>query len=287
MKARAVLFIDSGIGGLPYVQAFRGAAPEASIIYLADRGHFPYGEKTNDQLVDILVKLVGIAKRRWSLSFVVIACNTASVAALEALRAAYPDLPFVGTVPAVKPAVLASARRRIGVLATERTVRDPYVRLLVDRYASDIDVLALGAPELVVFVEQRLCAASDDEREAFVRPYVDRFRDAGADALVLGCTHFLHLASEFHRLASPDILVYDSIVGVAQRAASLWTELENNNSISSKEIASTELYVTGPPPYEAAWERFSAEFRLTFKGSAFIGDKSSGERGIDSLAEVL
>jgi glutamate racemase len=130
MNSRPVLFLDSGIGGIPYCRRFQENNPQEALCYLADRLHFPYGTRNQKDLVLILTTLVEKLVKTVDPKIIVLACNTATVSALAELRQCFPGLPFVGTVPAVKPAMLASKTGTIGVLGTERTIEDPYIRRL-------------------------------------------------------------------------------------------------------------------------------------------------------------
>lgn len=257
----SLVFIDSGVGGLPYFGAFRALAPAVPAAYVADRENFPYGPKSKAELVRLLVELAGSLVARLDPEIVVLACNTASVSALDELRRAFPALSFVGTVPAVKPAALYSRKRRIGVLATERTVRDPYVALLAERFAPDCELVAVAAPELVEFVELEYPTASAETRRRVAKRYIDQFREQGADALVLGCTHFLFLAEEFELEGGTDIAVFDSRRGVAQRALSL---LGGAPRVVADGGGS--LFVTGSGG-GADWPRFASLFGLSFGGT--------------------
>ncbi|MDR0389374.1 MAG: glutamate racemase [Spirochaetaceae bacterium] len=216
-----VLFLDSGIGGLPYLRHFRERNPDEDLVYAADRRNFPYGSKDKDTLTELLSSLLLQLIRISHPKLAVLACNTASVSALESLRKAFPSLPFVGTVPAVKPAVLNSRTGLAGVLGTERTIADEYIQALAKKINPACRVMGAAAPELVEFVEHVMDGASKAERLDVIRPYVEKFRVAGADSIVLGCTHFLFLLDEFRELAGKDMTVYDSISGVASRAESL------------------------------------------------------------------
>ncbi len=273
--ARPVVFIDSGVGGLPYCRAFRSFKPTVPVVYVADREHFPYGPKSRRELVDLLVDLVSRLVSRVDPELVVIACNTASDSALEDLRAAFPSLPFVGTVPAVKPAALASVKRRIGVLATERTVRDPYAAHLAARFAPDCELVGIAAPELVEFVEHRYAASDHRERFATADSYIRRFKELDVDAIVLGCTHFLFLADEFVEAGGKEITIFDSREGVARRAASLLSAsttcaVPREGATSSAAVAEGRLVITGDAPIEESWRGFSKLFGLSISG--LLGD---------------
>jgi glutamate racemase len=130
----------------------------------------------------------------------------------------------VGTVPAVKPAVTESQKGRVGVLGTARTIEDPYIAELAAKYGPRCELHGIAAPELVEFIEYRYAAADDGEKQKMVLSYLDRFRAAGVDAVVLGCTHFLFLLDEFRREAAPDIKIYDSVEGVSRRIESILNE---------------------------------------------------------------
>ncbi|MDR3193601.1 MAG: glutamate racemase [Treponema sp.] len=221
MDRRPVLFLDSGIGGIPYCRHFCLRNPDENIVYLADRARFPYGKRSREELAAILHALAEELVSLMNPKIVVLACNTATVSAISSLREAFPGLPFVGTVPAIKPALSGSRRGRVGVLGTGRTLADPYIADLAAKYGPGCEITGIAAPELVEFVEYRYTAAGEEEKTQRVLPYLERFRAAGADALVLGCTHFLHLLGEFRREAAPAITVYDSVEGISRRIESL------------------------------------------------------------------
>jgi glutamate racemase len=260
MENRPIIFLDSGVGGLPYLGSFRDLNDHESLLYLADRLNFPYGPKPKELLVALLVDLVVRLRSAFDPKLLVVACNTASVSALDELRKAFPDLPFVGTVPAVKPAVLSSKTRCIGVLATERTIADPYTENLAHQYGRDCRVLGIGAPELVEFVEHRYLSAEEAERSAVVQPYVDRFRRGGADAIVLGCTHFLFLTDHFSQAAAPDLRVYDSLDGVAHRIHAL---LCDRSLLSDGPPVPPRFFVTGREEIPASLGAFARRFGMT------------------------
>jgi len=214
---RPIAIFDSGIGGLPYLEPARASMPEESFVYLADRADFPYGTKTREEVRGIALRLVSKLVDAYDPKAIVIACNTASQAALDAARKAHPGLPIVGTVPAVKPAAERTRSGIIGVMATEGAARDPYLDALVARYAKGLRVFREGAQALVSFVERRAAVAGPEERREAVRPFVRSLVDRGADEIVLACTHFLHLRDEIAEVAGPGVEVVDSRIGVTRR----------------------------------------------------------------------
>ena len=256
MTKQPVLFIDSGIGGIPYCDHFHRRNPGESIVYIADRRHFPYGKRERNELLAILSALTEQAVKKFNPKIAVLACNTAGISALSGLRERFPGLPFVGTVPAVKPAILATKTGKIGVLGTELTVRESYIKELADENGGG-NVFGIAAPELVEFVEERAASASTDEKIQTVRGYVNRFRAAGVDVLVLGCTHFVFLIDEFKQEASPDITVFDSIKGVTQRVESLLAETGNGGEDTAvndePRRTNNRLFLTGSAPPEPSW----------------------------------
>ncbi|MCL2042660.1 MAG: glutamate racemase [Treponema sp.] len=254
MTNRPVLFLDSGIGGIPYCRNYLNRNPNESIVYLADRLHFPYGIREKNELIDILSTLVDLLIKTINPKIIVLACNTATLAALAVLREHFPKIAFVGTVPAIKPAALASKNGKIGVLGTELTIKQPFVKELAAQYGSN-DITGIAAPELVTFIEKSFYSASDDEKKAFVQNYLNKFRAAGIDTLVLGCTHFLFLLDVFQREASPDITVFDSIRGITRRIESLLTDTvipQGNNSYPKN-----RLLLTGSSEPESTWESWA------------------------------
>ncbi len=261
MDRGPVAFIDSGIGGLPYLAAVRRLLPGARLVYAADRKRFPYGDKPPAAIVEAVMSLVGRLVDRERPRLVVVACNTASVVALDALRRGFP-LPFVGTVPAIKPAAAWSASRTIGVLATRQTIEGDYLRGLVEKFARGCEVVGLPANDLVAFVEHDLHRASAAERAARVSREAARFREAGVDTVVLGCTHFLHLERELRDAFGPGVTIVDSREGVARQVARLAGEPGPRDD--SRPDA---FYCTGAEPFEERHRFFAREFGLEPAGS--------------------
>jgi glutamate racemase len=263
MDTRPLLFLDSGIGGIPYCRHFRLRNPGERLIYLADRAHFPYGQRRREELARVVPALMERLLEKADPKIAVIACNTATVSALEILRKQFPRIPLVGTVPAVKPAVLDSRSGVVGVLGTERTIGDPYTAELALKYRKDCRIRGIAAPELVDFIERRYGSAGEDETRELVLGYVNRFRAAGVDAIVLGCTHFLFLQDEFRREAAPDIRVYDSLEGISGRIEAL-LDREGRALRSGEERAADPGFflITGEAEPEASWGEWAGRLGL-------------------------
>ena len=229
-------FLDSGTGGIPYMLALKEKRPEARCVYLGDTEHFPYGQKTRDEVVECASKAIDLIVRKWNPRSLVIASNTISVTALDGLRAKFPRLPIIGTVPAIRLAAKLSKNRKIGLLATNATVSNPYNERLVKDFASDCQVFNRGDPELIDFIERNLFSATKEERLAAVKPAIDFFREKGCDTIILGCTHFTHLASDMKEAAGEEVIVVDSREGVVNQAIKVESATPIENHIQEMEL---------------------------------------------------
>ncbi|WP_455381442.1 glutamate racemase [Salinispira pacifica] len=240
MTDRPVAVYDSGVGGLPYYAHAREKLPAEDFVYLADTANFPFGEKSVAELRRIVVESVGRLIAATDPKVVVVACNTASVVALEALRNSYP-LPFVGVVPAIKPAAAASKTRSIALLATARTVGDHYTDKLIGDFAAGCSIARVADGTLVRFVENRILTASVDERRAAAAAAVAPLLHARVDTVVLGCTHFVYLADEIAGALGDGVSVLDSRDGVVRQLARITGRRESPAGTRSMD----RFYVTG------------------------------------------
>jgi len=218
--ARPLLLFDSGVGGLSVAGAIARALPQAPMVYVADSAGYPYGTRRPAEIEARVPALLGRLAERFDPELIVIACNTASTIALDAVRSAL-DLPIVGTVPAIKPAAALSRSRAIGVLGTEATVRQPYVDGLAAEFAADCTVVRHGSAELVDLAEAKL-------RGEAVDPSVCRRALEGLlgqpgggriDTVVLACTHFPLVEEELAAAAPRPLAFVDGKEGIARRVA--------------------------------------------------------------------
>ncbi|WP_428768708.1 glutamate racemase [Treponema sp. HNW] len=212
------VFFDSGTGGLPYMLHLKEKSPNTLCIYVADTRNFPYGLKSGSQITSCAEAAVRLILRYFKPRAVVIGCNTISVTALEQLRASFPSLHFVGTVPAIKQAASVTKNGRIGLLATRRTVDEPYTAELANRFAPDCTLITRADPTLIRFIEHDFFTASEAAKKAAVLPAVDFFAEQGVDTIILGCTHFLHMADTIAEAAGAGVCVVDSKEGVVNQA---------------------------------------------------------------------
>ena len=216
-----ILVFDSGLGGLTVYREIAAARPSADFVYVADDAAFPYGAMAEPALTQRVVELMGDLIGRYRPDLVVIACNTASTIVLPHLRQRFP-LPFVGTVPAVKPACASSVTKRISVLGTEATVKREYTRALIRDYAQDCAVTLVGSTRLAGYAEAELDGApvSDAEIHAEIAPC---FRDDGkrTDTVVLACTHYPLLLDRLRPLAPWPVNFIDPAPAIARRVVDL------------------------------------------------------------------
>ena len=224
--AGPLLIFDSGIGGLSVLDPIRKLLPQAPIVYAADSAGFPYGTKSAAEIAARVPALLGRLAERYAPSLIVIACNTASTIALDAVRAAL-DLPIVGTVPAIKPAAALSRTRAIGVLGTEATIVQPYVDRLAAEFAADCTIVRHGSAELVELAEARLRGEPGDPR-AYARILDGLLSRPGGeriDTIVLACTHFPLLRDELAAAAPRPLALVDGNDGIARRTQWLARDL--------------------------------------------------------------
>jgi glutamate racemase len=210
---------DSGIGGLGVLRYILQDLPNADIIYIADQGNAPYGPRPLSELADIAAD---ISRRliAQGASTIVIACNTASSAALHSLRQTFPGTRFVGMEPALKPASVGTKSGVIGVLATEATFQSELFESAVHRFAGNSEVTTAACPDWVELVESGV--VEGPEAEAAVRARVTPLLEEGADTLVLACTHFPVLAPLITAVVGPDVAVVDPAPAVARQVARVY-----------------------------------------------------------------
>lgn len=253
--ARVVVF-DSGLGGVSIFQAIRAALPPETVYtYCADGAFFPYGPRPESDIcerVRAVIAAVLAAEQAALPDAVVIACNTASTAALDAVRQDHPEVPFVGVVPAIKPAAALSQSRVIGLLATPGTVRRAYSDRLISQFAADCVVLRHGAARLADVAEQ-VIARGGLEHAADLYPAVAAevaplFVDRRMDAVVLGCTHYPLVRPWLEQAAPWPVAWLDSGAAVARQAQRVLSA----DSLIRPESTPSHSWSTAPSPGFAA-----------------------------------
>src|SRR3981189_652868 len=220
-----ILVFDSGLGGLTVLREVVRARSDAHYVYVADDAFFPYGHHSEEQIIARVVPLIGELIARHAPELVVIACNTASTLVMSHLRSAY-KIPFVGTVPAIKPACASSKTKRVSVLGTKGTVQREYTRTLIRDFAQGCEVTLVGSPELASLAESALSGneVSDEAIAAEIAPcFVGNATDetARTDTVVLACTHYPLLQDRLTRLAPWPVTWIDPAPAIARRVSDL------------------------------------------------------------------
>lgn len=205
--------LDSGIGGLSVLIHLQRQLPAEHVLYFADQSHIPYGPRSAEVIQAYTAGITRFLLRQGA-KLIVVACNTATAAALDALRSTFPDVPFVGMEPAVKPAALTTRSGKVGVLATPSTFNSNRYAGLMARYASGIQVYEDPCSGLVQLIEAG--ALDAPETRALLERVVSPMLDAGVDTLVLGCTHYPFIRPLLERIIGEDIAVIDPAPAVAR-----------------------------------------------------------------------
>ena len=242
-----ILVFDSGLGGLTVLREIVGARPDAHYVYVADDAFFPYGHHSEEQIIARVVPLVGDLIADHSPDLVVIACNTASTLVMSHLRHAY-KVPFVGTVPAIKPACASSKTKRVSVLGTKGTVKREYTRKLIHDFAQGCEVTLVGSAELAALAESALSGieVSDQDISAELAPcFVGGCAsDAGrTDTIVLACTHYPLLLDRLVRLAPWPVDWIDPAPAIARRVV----ELLGTPGLESDHAGAEMIFTSGRP----------------------------------------
>ena len=232
---------DSGSGGLSVYREIVKLLPQERYLYFADNAHCPYGEKTAEYIRDRARAITEILLGRGA-DIIVVACNTATAAAIATLREEYPDTPFIGMEPAVKPAALGTETGVIGVLATAGTLKGSKYLKTKGRFEEDVRIVEHVGEGFVELVENGIL----DGPEAYetVRKSLRPLLDAGADRIVLGCTHYPFLKPVIESIAGPGVQVIDPAPAVARQTVRI---LEANAIPTGDGPFSIDLYFSGEP----------------------------------------
>jgi glutamate racemase len=217
-----ILVFDSGLGGLTVFREVVKARPDADYVYVADDAFFPYGKHSEEALVGRVVPLMAELIAAHTPDIVVIACNTASTIVLPHLRARF-TVPFVGTVPAIKPACSASRSKRVSVLGTEATVKREYTRTLIRDFGQGCAITLVGSAHLAAIAEAALHGTTPDDAD-IVRELAPCFVDGDGrrtDTVVLACTHYPLVLDSFDRLAPWPVAWIDPAPAIARRVTDL------------------------------------------------------------------
>jgi glutamate racemase len=240
VDTRPIGVFDSGIGGLSVLREIRRQLPSEDVLYLADQGHVPYGPRSVEEIRRFVAGITRFFLER-DVKVIVIACNTASAASLRYVREVFPEITFVGMEPAVKPAAENTQSGVIGVIATQVTSQGELFASVVDRYASNVEVVTQVCPDFVTLVE-----AGDLESERVrqtAEGYLEPLRKAEVDQLVLACTHFSFLIPVLQDAIGSQVAIVDPGPAVARQTGRVIEELANASGHSGEVF----YFTTGDP----------------------------------------
>lgn len=215
---RPIAMLDSGVGGLSILREVRRLLPREDVLYFADQGHVPYGPRPVEEIRQFTHQITEFFLARQA-KVIVIACNAASAASLYYLRNAFPDVPFVGMEPAVKPAAENTTTGVIGVITTKATFQGELFASVINRFADDKQVVTQVCPDFVTLVEAG--ELDTPHLKAIAREYLAPLIEAGIDQLVLGCTHFPFLTPVLQETAGESVTIVDPSPAVARQTARL------------------------------------------------------------------
>ena len=214
-----ILIFDSGVGGLSVLSEISKRLPAAELVFACDNAAFPYGTLSEQRLMERVVDVVARLLPEIKPDIVVVACNTASTLTLDELRKRF-DIPFVGVVPAIKPAAACSESKVIGLLATPGTIERSYTDALISDFAPDCNIVRVGSSELVYIAEQKLRGITPDPEHlaALLAPFSEH---SSLDAVVLACTHFPLLIDDLKPILPEQVQWIDSGEAIARRVETL------------------------------------------------------------------
>lgn len=240
INGQAIGIFDSGIGGLLIARQIHQRLPNEHLLYVADSIHAPYGEKSEAYITERAFSISEFLIQR-NVKAIVVACNTATVSSIKALRAKY-SIPIIGVEPGVKPAVFNTKSGIVGVLATAQTLKSVSFNDLAKSFSSHVKIEVQPCPGLMEQVEA--LSLDSDQTEALIKQYVSPLLEKGADHIVLGCTHYAFLAPIIKRIVGPTVEVVNTDFAVAKEAA---RRLETSNLLSTHSgLGKVEFWSSAP-----------------------------------------
>jgi len=259
-----ILVFDSGLGGLTVFREIAKARSAARFVYAADDAFFPYGRHGESELIIRVVAVIGDLISIHSPDLIVVACNTASTIALPELRRRF-QVPFVGTVPAIKPACVASKTKRVSVLGTEATIAREYTKALIRDFAQACDVTLVGSASLAAIAEAALHGEPINEAAlaAEIAPCFVGSGEQRTDTIVLACTHYPLLLDRFERQAPWPVAWIDPAPAIARRVTELLRPAPSDGPLHARAV-----FTSGRPP-SAALAAVLAAFGIAETTAAF------------------
>jgi glutamate racemase len=235
-RAQPIGVFDSGVGGISVLRHIHALLPHENLLYVADSANAPYGNKTPEFIHERSFALSDFLINQGAKALVV-ACNTATAAAISALRESY-SIPIIGMEPAVKPAAAATKTGVIGVLATVGTLKSAQFAALLDNYGQGVTVVTEGCPGLVECIERGELASPETRKllEGYIKPLLN----AGADTIVLGCTHYPFVKPLIQEVAGPEIVLIDTGAAVARQLQARLADKEL--SVERREVGTVSFW---------------------------------------------
>ncbi|MCB2213894.1 glutamate racemase [bacterium] len=233
---------DSGVGGLSVLRALRRELPHESALYVADQGHVPYGPRPKAQIHDFAFGITRFLLARGA-KLIVVACNTASAVALHDLRSAFPEVPFVGMEPAVKPAAETTHTGKVGVLATPTTFAGELYASVVERFAQGVQLFQSTCPGLVDQIEKG--DLTGPATRQILEDALNPMLAEGIDTVVMGCTHYPFVIPLIQTITGPGVRVIDPAPAIARQVRRLLTENDLLNPTDAP--ATLDFFTSGDP----------------------------------------
>lgn len=240
---------DSGVGGLSVLRALRKHLPAAHLMYVADSAYAPYGERSDAEIIARTDKISSFLRASGA-QLLVVACNTATAAAVQHLREAHPSWPIVGVEPGLKPATQITRNGRIGVMATSGTLRSEKFQRLMAQHGSDVFVHLQACPGLAHAIERG--DLQSPELQTLIDRYCAALTEQGVDTVVLGCTHYPFVLTQLQAALGPNVRIIDTAEPVARRTVKLVDDLANEQAAAPASSCKTDLWTTGNPAELAA-----------------------------------
>lgn len=248
---------DSGVGGLSVLSALHERMPQVPMLYMADSAHAPYGERSDDYVIDRTERIFAHLLGRGA-SLLVVACNTATAVAVAAVRRRWPEVPVVGVEPAIKPAVKSSPSGRIGVMATPATLRSEKFRRLLEQHGAGAEIHLQPCPGLAGAIEHG--DLNDPALLALIEGFCAPLRAAAVDTVVLGCTHYPFVRGHIQAAMGSGVQLIDTALPVAQQA---WRLMGSPQPPAAQASAVVQLESTGQAEHLARvarhWLSFDCE----------------------------
>lgn len=236
MTKNPIGVMDSGVGGISVLKHIHALLPHEHLIYFADSAHAPYGNKSQEEIKQRCFAVADFLMAQ-GVKAIVVACNTATAAAITDMRATY-DLPIIGMEPAVKPAAAASKNGIVGVLATVGTLKSAQFAALLESYGRNVEIVTQGCIGLVECIERG--ELDTDNTQQLLVQYCTPLLNAGADTIVLGCTHYPFVRPLIEKIAGPAVSIIDTGAAVAKQVEHKLIESANINH--STEIAQVQFF---------------------------------------------